>query len=67
MNQKTDTPRLRIYSRDAQPEAGVSIVEIDGNIANTRARLVGVFDHHRSGAHVNLEYTVDCKRVTESE
>ncbi len=48
-------PRLRIYSKDSEPEANKTIVEIDGKIASSHASIIAVFDHHRTGARVNLD------------
>lgn len=47
-------PKLAVYLK-SKPRDDVSIVEIDGAVGRMREKLVGVFDHHRTGKKVNLD------------
>ena len=50
--------KLSVYSRQEIPR-DVSLVEVDGKVVSTRAHVAGVFDHHRTGARVNLDEVPD--------
>ena len=50
--------KLSVYSRQEIPR-DVSVIEVDGKVVSTRAHVAGVFDHHRTGARVNLDEVPD--------
>ncbi len=57
-------PTLGIYSRST-PAEDKKVVEIDGRIADTRAKVLASFDHHRSGNRVNLDDVPDKVHLSE--